>query len=77
MNYEIREDLAMILPLPVTKDSGDYAVQFIDLSGYRELFHDLDKAFPIPLARGSRGPNLKSLGLATKLKVHKVGDFEA
>ena len=75
MEFEAREDLAMILPLPVALPASEGAVEFIDLSGYPTLFDDLASAFPEPLPRD---PGARTLGLQPKsLKVHKVGSFEA
>lgn len=78
MTLAAREELAMILPLPVPPGSPDDAVRFIDLSGYPRLFHDLDRAFPslIPRAKGGFQA-LRSAPAPAPLKVHEVGDFEA
>src|SRR5688572_8082826 len=43
---EAREDVAMILPIPVKPGSGEKAVQFVDLSGYRAMMEDVERAFP-------------------------------
>src|SRR5688572_12640841 len=43
---EAREDVAMILPIPVKPGSGEKAVQFVDLSGYRGMLEDVERAFP-------------------------------
>jgi hypothetical protein len=80
MNVAAKEPVAMILPLPVPPGSAEDAVRFIDLSGYGNLFADLDKAFPpiviaAPASRGpSRGGGVMQM---TTLEVHKVGSFEA
>ena len=78
MSVEIDQDLAMILPLPVPPRSSDSAVRFVDLSGYRDFFRDLDAAFPfldantLGLAALQQSP-----GRQPKLRVERVGDFEA
>lgn len=46
MEFGVKQDVAMILPLPVTKGSDEKAVKFIDLSGYNGLFNDLRSGFP-------------------------------
>lgn len=72
-------DLAMVLPLPVPPGSGEDAVRFIDLSGYEDLFADLERAFPSmlpPLSR-SATQTFALESVRTRLVVHDVGDFEA
>jgi hypothetical protein len=68
------EDLAMVLPLPVAKRSGEGAVRFINLEGYPDFFADLRAGFPevLSLGRGGDAPE----GCRT-LKVVSVGSFEA
>ena len=78
MSIKARNDLAMILPLPVKTPAGEKDVEFIDLKGYPSFFGDLLMGFPPP-------PTKRSWGLATrgdmsesaKLEVVQVGDFEA
>ena len=48
MVLNAREELAMILPIPVRLRSGEKAVRFINLEGYPDFFQDLEKAFPEP-----------------------------
>jgi hypothetical protein len=78
MTLKAKEDLAMVLPLPVKSGSGEKAVSFIDLKDYPDFFADLRKGFPEPLA--ARGPGAsRGLGAppAAKLEVVAVGNFEA
>jgi len=74
MTLSAKEDLAMILPIPVPKESKDDAVRFINLEEYPDFFQDLNKGFPPP-------PPLSAVGSsATKAKplpVVEVGSFEA
>ena len=74
MDYTSKEDMAMILPLPVPPHPGENAVRFIDLSAYPEFFTNMENGFP----------QSQFLGLsravpagAPALKVHDVGSYEA
>ena len=78
MTFSSKNDVAMILPLPVPPGSPEDALQFIDLKGYSAFFKDLKLGFPEPVSR--------SLGLkaerpaaeaAAPLPVVEVGEFEA
>src|SRR5262245_59858668 len=51
-----KEDLAMILPLPVPKKTDEEAVKFINLEKYSQFFGDLMIGFPMP-GRGGAMPN--------------------
>lgn len=75
MALKAKEELAMVLPLPVKPGSGEKAVEFIDLSGYKEFFSDLRKGFPVPVtASKSRSYPPPA---AAKLEVVSVGNFDA
>lgn len=77
MSLAAKQDVAMILPLPVPPGAPEDAVRFVDLSGYATLFGDLRRGFPEPI------PRARSLGLVPQpaaqrpLEVHAVGAFEA
>src|ERR1041384_661149 len=77
MTYKAKQDLAMVLPLPVPKGTGEKAVEFINLKDYPQFFGDLARCFPIVLQ------NLISSSLsigrtaASPLEVVEVGDFQA
>jgi hypothetical protein len=72
MTLAAKEDLAMILPIPVPKSSKDDAVRFINLEKYENFFDQLQSGFPRPDASlGGRG------GHSAGLKVVDVGSFEA
>lgn len=80
MRVSLASDAAMVLPLPVPPETGDAAVEFIDLSGFASFFDELDRAFPKPPA--SRGLSVDgaiggALQAPRPLVVHDVGDFEA
>ncbi len=79
MQIEAKEDLAMILPIPVPEKTAEDAVKFIDLEKYPELFNELERGFPVfkaeggSFAGGAQRPVMKSIPLA----VVEVGSFEA
>jgi hypothetical protein len=53
MALEAKEDLAMVLPIPVVKGTGEAGVTFFDLSKYAALFADLALLFPMPKSAGN------------------------
>jgi len=73
------EELAMILPIPVTQPAKENAVSFTDLSGYPKFFDDLEKAFTVPVDLSFRGDpkNGPFGGPGEPLEVQKVGSFAA
>jgi hypothetical protein len=75
MTLSAKEDLAMILPIPVPKGSKDDVVRFINLEKYPDFFADMIKGFPphrtFSSTVGSRAANAKPL------PVVEVGSFEA
>jgi len=78
MHLEVSQKLAMILPIPVAKGTGENGVQFLNLEQYPHLFEDFAKGFPQPASRSLAGP----FGAAPEapqgtLKVVGVGAFEA
>lgn len=79
MSLRADKDLAMILPLPVQTPVGEKDVQFIDLKGYAEFFHDLHLGFPLPPDTLSElsFSNTRSSAARKKLEVFQVGEFEA
>jgi hypothetical protein len=80
MNFSAKNDLAMILPLPVPPGSPEDAVRFIDLKGYPEFFVHMKAGFPEPKPRSTGlAPAAKSAPPAAEepLAVVAVGEFEA
>jgi len=76
MTLKAKEDLAMVLPLPVKAGSGEKAVTFVNLKDYAAFFTDLRSGFLMPpAANATRG--LGDLSAKTKLEVVQVGNFEA
>ncbi len=77
MDVAATGDLAMILPVPIAKGSGEDALRFIDLSKYPAFFGDLRKAFPPEFAAMSYGAVPGFAPPPAPLRVHRVGSFEA
>lgn len=76
MEFGSKDDMAMILPLPVAPGTGEDALKFINLEGYKGFFDDLYEGFPVP--RTPRSNAVDSLEAPQpKLKVEQVGAFEA
>src|SRR6185503_8977035 len=77
MALEAKQDLAMVLPLPVRRGSGEAEVQFINLKEYSDFFDDLLTGFP-PQHTASFGKRyITNSAAAAMLTVQAVGDFEA
>jgi hypothetical protein len=77
MSVKASSPVAMILPVPVLKGTGDEALTFVDLSGHDRFFDELFGCFPRPRSagRGGYGPDdTLPMGL---LAVHEVGDYVA
>jgi hypothetical protein len=77
MEFGAKQDLAMILPLPVAAGADEKAVKFIDLSGYQTFFNDLRSGFPQPIALGGRGKSAPQALAGGVLEVKQVGSYEA
>jgi hypothetical protein len=80
MVVSMKNDLAMILPLPVPPGSPEDAVRFIDLKEYPGFFTDMKAGFP------DRKPQAPTVGATPRsapaakdepLAVVAVGNFEA
>jgi hypothetical protein len=77
MTLSMKEDLAMILPLPVPAGTAEDAVRWIDLKAYPTYFEALDGGFPKPRALFAGAKGEAPVAAAPPLKVVDVGDFEA
>lgn len=80
MSMSAREDLAMVLPIPVVEGSGEDAVKFISLEKYPQMFDDLWKGFPAPRPNflSDRAFAPAAAGAPQpKLKVQSVGSYDA
>ena len=77
MQYQAKEPLAMVLPIPTPAGSADDAVKFINLEEYEHFFSDLRNGFPAPkAARGAPAAGAVPPPKA-ELPVVEVGSFEA
>lgn len=79
MKFDAKEDLAMILPLPTKRSSGEDAVEFINLEDCPDLFEDIELGFPKRRLGGASLSDPISVLPASEdpLVVHDVGAFEA
>lgn len=77
MTLSSKEDLAMILPIPVPKNSKEDAVKFINLEKYPDFFKDLWAGFPTRKNGNTLGLPNAPKAEAKPLKVETVGSFEA
>ncbi|HSH04685.1 MAG TPA: hypothetical protein VLL52_19390 [Anaerolineae bacterium] len=73
MTYEAEEALAMILPVPVPRGTGEDGVSFINLEGYPKFFEDLAGLF----ANITRSQSRHFGMVAANLAVVEVGSFIA
>jgi hypothetical protein len=78
MHLSAGEDLAMILPLPVPKGTGERGLKFINFEKYPNFFVAMEDGFPRPpqpkaVARGRLGTPPTD----APLEVISVGSFEA
>jgi hypothetical protein len=77
MAISAKDDLAMILPLPVPKDSKEDDVKFINLEKYEDFFKDLEEGFPKPPPPPRNGKDDSHGSTREPLKVVEVGSFQA
>lgn len=74
MYLEAKTETAMVLPVPVNLNDFDNTVKFVDLSGYKEIFDDIEDLFP-----KRRGFPMQAVaaGSIDTLRVEDVGAYEA
>ena len=77
MRFKAGEDLSMILPLPVPKNSKEDAVKFINLEKYPKFFDEMLSGFPSPPMRISAAIRPPYAASGPKLAVVEVGSFVA
>lgn len=81
MSVKAPQDLAMVLPIPVKKGSGENAVRFSDFSNYETVFKDLENCFPtwgfsVAPSNSSRGAlSVVSVGAYDASFVPTIADF--
>ena len=77
MDLDARREVAMVLPLPVARGSGEDAVRFVDLSAHARMFDELGALFHV-VQPYRKGGGMRALGFsAPVLEVHEVGAFVA
>src|SRR5438552_13076314 len=69
MSVAFRQEVAMILPLPVPLRPTEDAVRFIDLSDYPTFFADMGRGFVGPPAASDAATSL-SAEATSPLRVH-------
>ena len=78
MNYESRDDNAMILPIPVRRPAHDGSLQFVDLRDYDRFFEDLARGFPYkPTTFNISCSPAFNVDSAGPLEVFEVGNYVA
>lgn len=77
MHLEAKENLAMILPLPVAAGGGEDAVRFINLKGYPNFFAAMDAGFPAPRSLSDGKSAAFGRPAGGVLAVQDVGSFRA
>lgn len=77
MSVHSKEEVAMILPVPVAEGQGEAAMKFVDLSGYPEMFREMNRGFPVPRSRSAADPFAGVTAAPKPLKVEQVGAFDA
>jgi hypothetical protein len=77
MNLDTKQEIAMVLPLPVVPGSGDDAVTFVDLSKDHNMFGQLAMLFEVMQPLASKGGFATRQSAPQRLVVHRVGSFIA
>lgn len=77
MAVHVPADLAMILPVPVAKGSGEKAMQFFNFANYPSFFADLHALYPVPRARSNGPANPFGASDDARLAVISVGAYDA
>jgi len=78
MSYAAKQELAMVLPIPVTADAPEDAVRFIDLEDCPGFFAQMRDGFLQPDRITLGGDDLGAVITEKRtLRVHDVGAFEA
>lgn len=78
MKFQAKQEVAMVLPLPVPAGTAETAVTFISLADYPNIFSDLYHAMEFPVVKAA--PDRLAVApapAAAPLVIHQVGSFEA
>jgi len=75
MRFTSLEDIAMILPLPISHGHGDLAVEFVNLTETPQLFDELGQCFRSPPSRSVAADAVA--GGPTPLVVRRIGAYDA
>jgi len=76
MSVDARQDVAMVLPIPIKSGSVEDAVKFFDFSGYPNLFDHLSACYPAMTYAEPFGSGIPTRSRA-KLQVVQVGAYDA
>ncbi|MEM7013712.1 MAG: hypothetical protein AAF585_19765 [Verrucomicrobiota bacterium] len=78
MDLNAKEDLAMVLPIPVNPIEGRDTMKFINFEAYPTFFDDMRKPFDEDAPRAAADPFADlTLDSKPKLQVHRVGSYDA
>ena len=77
MNYESRDENAMILPIPVQQPASEESVEFINLENYRNFFGHLSRGFPSVSSGFFLGAPTSKSATIDMLRVFEVGSYIA
>ena len=77
MSVNVPRDLAMVLPIPIKKGTGEDAVKFFDFSKYDRVFEDMWEMFPMPSYRADPFGAAPAAATSRSLEVVSVGAYDA
>ena len=77
MSMSAREEVAMVLPIPVKAGTAESEVRFFDFSAYGDVFADLNRCFPEVTYRSRPEGAAPTTRSQAPLKVVTVGAFDA
>tara|TARA_Y100001960_G_C14608603_1_gene794581 strand:+ start:90 stop:836 length:747 start_codon:yes stop_codon:yes gene_type:complete len=77
MGLHAAHDVAMILPIPAKRGTGEKAVRFINLEDYPDYFSDMERGFPSPPPSRQAAAPERTRNTLTELAVAQVGNFDA
>ncbi|AKF11634.1 hypothetical protein DB32_008783 [Sandaracinus amylolyticus] len=77
MHLRSKQELAMVLPIPVAHGAREDAVEFVDLSGAPAIFDQLAMCFVVMAPQSKGAPVARFAAPLPTLKVCSVGAFDA